>query len=125
MDYAKFIKPKEVVIDGETYAISQIPALESQEIYREVAKSYRENGPIGFTMLSKGVVRAILAYVAIRVDDNWFSLDTETRINGYLGGKNAVMARLCVSMVKENWGFLTDGSLLDVLGLEEAVESES
>jgi len=125
MDYAKFIKPKEVVIDGETYAISQIPALEAQEIYREVAKSYKEYGHIGLTMLPTGVVRAILSYVAIRVDDNWFPLDTETRINGYMKGKNVVMARLCVTMVKENWGFLTDGSLLDVLGLEEAVESES
>lgn len=125
MDYAKFIKPKEVVIDGETYAISQIPALEAQEIYREVAKSYKDYGHIGLTMLPTGVVRAILSYVAIRVDDNWFSLDTETRINGYMKGKNAVLARLCVAMVKENWGFLTDGSLLDVLGLEEAVESES
>lgn len=125
MDYTKFIKPKEVVLDGETYAISQIPALEAQEIYREVAKSYSEHGPIGFTMLSQGVMRAILAYVAIRVDDNWFSLDTETRINGYLQGKKAVQARLLVLMIKENWGFLTDGSLLDVLGLEEAKESES
>lgn len=125
MDYMKFIKPKEVVLDGETYAISQIPALEAQEIYREVAKSYKDNGIIGFTMLSQGIVRAILAYVAVRVDDNWFSLDTETRINGYLQGKKAVQARLLVLMIKENWGFLTDGSLLDVLGLEEAEESES
>lgn len=125
MDYTKFIKPKEVVLDGETYAISQIPALEAQEIYREVAKSYSEHGLIGFTMLSQGTVRAILAYVAVRVDDNWFSLDTETRINGYLQGKKAVQARLLVLMIKENWGFLTDGSLLDVLGLEEAKESES
>lgn len=125
MDYAKFIKPREVVLDGETYAISQIPALEAQEIYREVAKSYSEHGPIGFTMLSQGAVRAILAYVAARVDDNWFSLDTETRINGYLQGKKAVQARLLVLMIKENWGFLTDGSLLDVLGLEGAKESES
>lgn len=125
MDYTKFIKPKEVVLDGETYAISQIPALEAQEIYREVAKSYKDHGLIGFTMLSQGTVREILAYVAVRVDDNWFSLDTETRINGYLQGKKAVQARLLVLMIKENWGFLTDGSLLDVLGLEEAEESES
>ena len=76
-------------------------------------------------MLSQGAVRAIFAYVAARVDDNWFSLDTETRINGYLQGKKAVQARLLVLMIKENWGFLTDGSLLDVLGLEEAKESES
>ena len=125
MDYTKFIKPKEVVLEGETYAISQIPALEAQEIYREVAKSYKDHGLIGFTMLSQGIVRAILAYVAVRVDDNWFSLDTETRINGYLQGKKTVQARLLVLMIKENWGFLTDGSLLDVLGLEEAEESES
>ena len=34
------------------------------------------------------------------------------------------MNRIVVAMIKENWSFLTDGNLLDVLGLGEAEESE-
>lgn len=123
MEYGKFIKPREVEIDGTTYAISQIPALESQDIYRIVAKSVADNGVIGITMIDSHTARTILSYVAVRIDDQWFSLDTEMRINNYLINKNT-MERLIVLMVRENWGFLIDGNLLDVLGMEEAVESE-
>jgi hypothetical protein len=123
MEYGKFIKPREVEIDGTTYAISQIPALESQDIYRIVAKSVADNGVIGITMIDSHTARTILSYVAVRMDDQWFSLDTEMRINNYLVNKNT-MERLIVLMVRENWGFLIDGNLLDVLGMEEAAESE-
>ena len=123
MEYGKFIKPREVEIDGTTYAISQIPALESQDIYRIVAKSIADNGVIGITMIDSHTARTMLSYVAVRIDDQWFSLDTEMRINNYLVNKNT-MERLIVLMVRENWGFLIDGNLLDVLGMEEAVESE-
>lgn len=123
MDYSKFIRPKEVEIGGKTYAVSQIPAIESQEAYRDVAKVVREYGPLGMTMLPVGALRDILSYTAVRVNDSWFSLDTESRIDSYLTDK-ADMNRLVVAMVRENWGFLTDGTLLDVLGLGEGGESE-
>ena len=123
MDYSKFIKPRDLEVGGKTYAISQIPAIESQEIYREVAKCVKEFGPIGMTMLPAGALRAILSYVAIRVNDSWFPLDTESRVDSYIADK-ADMNRIVVAMIKENWSFLTDGNLLDVLGLVEAEESE-
>ena len=123
MEYGKFIKPREIEIDGTTYAISQIPAIESQDIYRIVAKSVSENGIIGMTMLPIHQVKTILSYVAVRIDDQWFPLDTDTRINNYLVDKS-VMEKLIVLMIRENWSFLADGNLLDVLGIEEAEESE-
>lgn len=123
MEYGKFIKPREVEIGGTTYAISQIPAIESQDIYRIVAKSVSDNGIIGMTMLPIHQVKTILSYVAVRIDDQWFSLDTDMRINNYLVDK-AVMEKLIVLMIRENWSFLADGNLLDVLGIEEAEESE-
>lgn len=123
MDYSKFIKPRDLEVGGKTYAISQIPAIESQEIYREVAKCVKEFGPLGMTMLPSGALRAILSYVAARVNDSWFPLDTESRIDSYITDK-ADMNRIVVAMIKENWSFLTDGNLLDVLGLGEAEESE-
>ena len=123
MEYGKFIKPREIEIGGTTYAISQIPAIESQDIYRIVAKSVSDNGIIGMTMLPIHQVKTILSYVAVRIDDQWFSLDTDMRINNYLVDK-AVMEKLIVLMIRENWSFLADGNLLDVLGIEEAEESE-
>ena len=124
MDYSKFIKPREVEIGGETFSISQIPAIESQGLYRVVAKSISENGLIGMTMLPVETVRGILAYVAAKTNDQWFSLDTESRINGHVSDK-ATMQKLVVAMIRENWGFLVDGSLLDVLGVQEAGASAS
>lgn len=123
MDYTKFIKPREIEIGGTTYAISQIPAINSQGIYPVIAECVKENGVLGMTMIPVSACKEILSYVAVRVDGTWFSLDTETRINNYLSDKST-MAKIIVMMVKENWGFLADGSLLDVLGIEEA-ESES
>ena len=124
MDYSKFIKPREVEIGGETFSISQIPAIESQDLYRVVAKSISENGLIGMTMLPVETVRGILAYVAAKTNDQWFSFDTESRINGHVSDK-ATMQKLVVAMIRENWGFLVDGSLLDVLGVQEAGASAS
>ena len=123
MEYSKFIKPKEIAIGETTFAISQIPALESQEVYRVVAKSVKDEGFIGMTMLPTDIVRAMLAYTAVNVNGTWFPLDTAQRIDGYLQDKKALVT-LIVAMVRENWGFLADGSLLDVLGLPGEAESE-
>lgn len=123
MEYSKFIKPKEIAIGETTFAISQIPALESQEVYRVVAKSVKDEGFIGMTMLPTDIVRAMLAYTAVNVNGTWFPLDTAQRIDGYLQDKK-VLVTLIVAMVRENWGFLADGSLLDVLGLPGEAESE-
>jgi hypothetical protein len=120
MEYAKFIKPHEVSIGDRTFALSQIPAIESQDLYNVVAKSITDNGLIGMTMLPSSVQRAIMSYVAVKAGEEWFPLDTQTRIDSYLTDSKSDMARLTVLMVKENWGFLADGSLLDVLGLPEA-----
>lgn len=122
MEYAKFIKPREVSVGDRTFALSQIPAAEAQDLYNVVAKSISDNGLIGMTMLPSGVQRAIMSYVAVKTGEEWFPLDTQTRIDSYLTDSKSDMARLTVLMVKENWGFLADGSLLGVLGLPEVEE---
>lgn len=122
MDYGKFISAKEVEIGGRKFAISQIPSVESvNSVYPAVAKSIQANGILGLTMLDFGVIRTILKYTAIRLDSgDWHSLDIDTRISDTFDGKFRDLQTLVVAMVKENYGFLTDGNLHEVLGLQEA-----
>lgn len=122
MDYNKFIGAKEIEIGGRKFAVSRIPALEAQtSVYPAVAKYVQLNGLLGTTMLDTAVVREILKYTAVRQDDGSFlELDIDTRINDTFSKKFEDMARLVVAMIRENFGFLTDGNLHEVLGIVEA-----
>ena len=122
MDYNKFIGAKEIEIGGRKFAVSRIPALEAQtSVYPAVAKCVQLNGLLGTTMLDTAVVREILKYTAVRQDDGSFlELDIDTRINDTFSKNFEDMARLVVAMIRENFGFLTDGNLHEVLGIVEA-----
>ena len=122
MDYNKFIGAKEIEIGGRKFAVSRIPALEAQTyVYPAVAKCVQLNGLLGTTMLDTAVVREILKYTAVRQDDGSFlELDIDTRINDTFSKNFEDMARLVVAMIRENFGFLTDGNLHEVLGIVEA-----
>lgn len=124
MEHSKFIRPREITVDERTFTVSQIPAIDAQDIYTEVARSIKDNGLIGMTMLPQHVVKSILAYTSAKVNDDWFVLDTEQRLRNYIPDSKT-MNILVVNMIKDNWGFLADGNLLDVLGLEEAEETAS
>lgn len=122
MNYEKFIDKKEVQIGDKTFCISKIPAIEATVIYPKIAKYYSENGVIGLTMFDLDLTKKILSYTAIHNGDDWDVLDLETRINRAFDSQFD-MKKLVMLMVQENWGFLTDGSLLDLLGVpEEATE---
>lgn len=123
MNYEKFIDKKEVQIGNKTFCISKIPAIEATIIYPKIAKYYSENGVIGLTMFDLDLTKKILAYTAVHNGDDWDVLDLDTRINRALSNQFD-MKKLVMLMVQENWGFLTDGSLLDVLGIQ-GVEAES
>lgn len=124
MEHSKFIRPREITVGDKAFTVSQIPAIDAQDIYTDVAKSIKDNGLIGMTMLPQHVVKSILAYTSAKVNDDWFVLDTEQRLRNYIPDSKT-MNILVVNMIKDNWGFLADGNLLDVLGLEEAEETAS
>lgn len=125
MNYNDFIQPREVTIGNRCFTISKIPALVAQsEIYPAVAKALSSDGALGLTMLPTRVVSAILSYTAERIENgSWFELDSIDRVNKAFPDIKD-MHRLVVEMTKENFGFLTDGSLREVLGVPEA-EAES
>lgn len=125
MNYNDFIQPREVTIGNRCFAVSKIPALVAQsEIYPAVAKALSSDGSLGITMLPTRVVSAMLAYTAQRKEDgNWFELDSVDRVNRVFSDIKD-MHRLVAEMTKENFGFLIDGSLREVLGVLEA-EAES
>ena len=125
MNYEKFIQRKEVQIGDKTFCISKIPAIEATAIYPSIAKLYSDFGLIGLTMFDVELTKRILSYTAAFNNDAWEVLDLESRITQSLPDQND-LKKLVMMMVKENWGFLTDGSLRDLLGLaEEEAESDS
>lgn len=118
MNYNNFIQPKEITIGNRCFAISKIPALVAQsDIYPAIAKALSSDGVLGLTMLPTRIVSAMLAYTAERTENgSWFELDSIDRINKAFPDIKD-MHRIVVEMVKENFGFLTDGSLREVLGV--------
>lgn len=119
MNYDKFIGAKEIEIGGRKFAISRIPAIAAQtSVYPVVAKSVQMHGVLGITMLDSQTVREILKYTAVRLDDgSWLELDIDTRIDDTFTNSFKELVKLVVSMVRENFGFLTDGNLHEVLGI--------
>lgn len=126
MGYEGFILPKDKKVESLSIVISKIPALEAQTfVYPAVAKAISTDGMLGLTTLPTPVVAAILKYVAVKQDDGeYLTLDTEERINKTFSQNFKLLPTIVVAMVKENFDFLTDGSLHEVLGIVEA-EAES
>ena len=125
MNYEKLVQKKEVQIGDNTYCISKIPAIEATEIYPSIAKYYSDYGLIGLTMFDVELTKKILSYTAAYSNGEWTSLDLNTSINNALASQYD-MKKLVMLMVKENWGFLMDGSLrelLDVPAEETASDS--
>lgn len=125
MGYKDFIHPTDVKIGSRKFVISKIPAIVAQtRVYPSVAKAISSDGMLGLTMLPIDVVRTILSCVAYRDEDGeWLELDTDERVNKAFEDFKDLPA-VIVKMVKENFDFLIDGSLREVLGIAEA-EAES
>lgn len=126
MGYEGFILPKDKKVESLSIVISKIPALEAQTfVYPAVAKAISTDGMLGLTTLPTPVVAAILKYVAVKQEDGeYLTLDTEERINKTFSQNFKLLPTIVVMMIKENFDFLTDGSLHEVLGIVE-VEAES
>lgn len=118
MDPKKFIEPKETEIDGIKFIISKIPAIQAQQIYREIMKQTKEDGDIAMTYLTEEPTIELLSYSAsVGGDDSnptWTVLDSENQIN-FACGKVETLIKLEAAMIRYNFGFLFDGTLPSVL----------
>lgn len=117
MNYESFISPKDIKIGSRTFAVSRIPAFYAQQnVYPAVVESTKTLGIFGVTMLPMSVVVKMLSFTAVRQEDGkWRELDSEDVINKAFPDI-ADMHALLIQQTKENFGFLFDGRLLEVLG---------
>lgn len=117
MNYESFISPKDIKIGSRTFAVSRIPAFYAQQnVYPAVVESTKSLGIFGVTMLPMSVVVKMLSFTAVRQEDGkWRELDSEDVINKAFPDI-ADMHALLIQQTKENFGFLFDGRLLEVLG---------
>lgn len=118
MNFNDFIQKKEVQIGNKTYCISKIPAIQATQIYPKIAKYYSDHGVIGLTMFDIALTKELLSYAAAYNNGAWEVLDLDSIINASFDSQFD-MKKLVSIIVKENWGFLTDGNLLELLGIEE------
>lgn len=119
MNFNDFIQKKEVQIGNKTYCISKIPAISATQIYPKIAKYYSDHGVIGLTMFDIALTKELLSYAAAYNNGAWEVLDLDSIINASFESQFD-MKKLISIIVKENWGFLLDGHLLELLGIEEA-----
>lgn len=117
MNYESFISPKDIKIGSRTFAVSRIPAFYAQQnVYPAVVESTKTLGIFGVTILPMSVVVKMLSFTAVRQGDGkWRELDSEDIINTAFPDI-ADMHALLIQQAKENFGFLFDGRLLEVLG---------
>lgn len=125
MEYERFIQAKELEIGGRKFAISKIPAIQAQSIYPAIAKSVKEHGLLGLTMLPVDVVRSIMSFSAIQNGEHWFSLGNDETISDTFKDNFGDMQKLLVSIEKYTYGFFVSGDLLDELAAAEATDSAS
>lgn len=121
MRYENFLEPKNITIGGREFCISKIPALQAQELYVDIMKESDGLGNLGFTMLKRDTIKRIFGFVAVKADSgSWVVLDIDTAIDTYCSDLS-VLHEVVINMIKENYGFLFNGSLLNLL---EALEQK-
>lgn len=125
MEYEKFIQPKEVEIGGRKFAISKIPAIQAQAIYPAIAKSVKDNGLLGMTMLSVDAVRNIMSFAAVKRGEAWFCLGNDEMIADTFRDNFGDLQKLLVIIEKHTYDFFVSGALLDELAVAEATDSAS
>ena len=126
MDYSKFIEPKTIDINGRTFVVSKIPAIDALRIHNDVCKAISDSGLIGMTMLPFDVEKSILNYTALDSDGVKICPNTDQLINDVFKGKIQDLKELVIAMVRENFDFLMTGTLLEKLVAQEgAMGSDS
>lgn len=118
MNFNDFIQKKEVQIGDKTFCISKIPAIQATQIYPRIAKYYKDHGVMGLTMFDLALTKELLSYTAAYNNGKWEVLELDQIINASFESVFQ-MKKLVSILIKDNLGFLMDGSLLDLLGMAE------
>lgn len=119
MNIQDFIQPEEKEIRGKVYLLSHIPALPAQKIYADIIKASAGYGDIGMTMLPRDITMALMKYCAVKAEDGgWFPIEREEDVNIHFPNLIDLIA-VQLKLIDLNFGFLTDGSLRDLLGVPE------
>ncbi len=118
MKYDQLIQPREVKIGSHIFAVSKIPATKAMPIYNVVSERVVSAGIVGVSQLPEATNKAILQYVAWKEEGGevWNTLEYDLAINNCFLDYRDLVAVIS-EMVKENFGFLLDGGLLDALGV--------
>ena len=124
MKYEQLQHPKEIEVSSKTFAVSKIPAMEAMPIYEQICEIYSKRGVLGLSALPIEITKVLLHYVCVMENGEWEELDTEKRINMFFQD-HTTLIKVRMAILKENFGFLTDGSLLDLLGVQAEAEAES
>lgn len=116
MDAKKFLEPKEIEIDGKKFVISKIPAIQAQQVYRNVMIEAKDDGDVAMTYLTEDTALALLEWAGTAEGDEWASLDSADKVN-FCCQNLMTLIKLEAEMIRYNFGFLFDGSLQKVLGV--------
>lgn len=120
MNIQDFVRPVEKVIRGKTYLLSHIPALDAQPIYTDIVKTTAGYGDLGMTMLPTETTMALMKYCAVKAEDGgWIPIERNEDVNIHFADLADLIA-VRVKLIDLNFGFLSDGSLRELLGAPEA-----
>lgn len=125
MDYERFIQPKDMEIGGHKFAISKIPAVTAQAIYPSIAKSVKEHGLLGMTMLPVETVRNLMSFAAVKNGEIWLSLGNDEILDDTFKDNFGDLQKLLVAVERYTYDFFVSGNLLEELAPEEATDSAS
>ena len=114
MDPKKFIEPKEIEIDGKKFIISKIPAIQAQQVYRNIMHEAKDDGDIAMTYLTEPTATELLSYSAVSDGEEWTALDSVQQIN-FSTQTIDILIKLEAAMIRYNFSFLFDGTLQSVL----------
>lgn len=116
MDPKQFIEPKEIEINNLKFVISKIPAIQAQEVYRNIMREAKDDGDIAMTYLTADTAVSLLSYAANVDGEIWSALDNIQQVNFACKGIETLI-KLEAAMIRYNFGFLFDGTLQEVLAV--------
>lgn len=122
MKYQNLKDPKEFKIGDTIFAVSKIGALKAFDIYKKIIALEDKWGRLGFSMLDESTLKDALQYVAYKNEstkNEWVCIDMTGTIESAFGS-TMEMIEVLRKLYDENFGFLADGSLLKLLGLQGA-----
>lgn len=122
MKYSDLKDARDFKIGDTVFAVSKIRALKAFDIYKKIVELEERWGRLGFSMVDEDTVKNILQYAAYKNEstkNEWRCLDNSDDIEAAFSSQKD-MLQVLHEMYAENFGFLADGSLLKLLGLQGA-----